>query len=457
MRNIHTFCKASDIKSEYQKKLVTADEAAKFVKSGDTVHLGTFGSIARDYEAAMAKRADELEDVVIITSLWSYTEQYKTFEVDPEGKHFRLHSTHMSKKDRVVNKAGKGWYVPVVYNETVKNYEECVGTKVNIFVMPVAPMDAYGNFNMGITVGEYIALINSADLVILEVNKKMPHTCGTENYINIAHADYIYETEYDLPELPVRDSGEADAKIAESILPLIESGSCLQLGIGAMPNRLGKLIAESDINDLSVHTEMLVDSFVDLYNAGKITGNKNIDKGKMVYTFALGTKKLYDFIENNPVCRIAPVDYVNNPAVIASIDKMVSINSCLQIDLYGQVNSETIGHMHISGTGGQINFVQGAYASKGGKSFLCTASTKTKADGTRESLILPFMPPGSQVTSPRYSTHYLVTEYGIACVKNKSTWEIAESIINIAHPDFREELIKNAEKQGIWRNSSKLL
>lgn len=456
MRDLGYFCKASDIEAVYKKKLVTAAEAAGFAKSGDKIHLGTFGSICRDFEEALAGRADELEDVKIFTSLWSYPEQYKTFEVDPEGKHFRMHSTHMSQKDRVINKAGKSWYVPIVYNETPKNWME--SKEINIFTMMVAPMDANGNFNLGITVGEYIGLVKSADLVIVEVNENMPHSCGVENYINVSEVDYIIEsTNYPLPELPVRGSGETDAKIAEFILPMIESGSCLQLGIGAMPNHLGKLIAQSDLHDFSVHTEMLVDSFVDLYREGKITGNKNIDKGKMVYTFALGTRKLYDFIDNNPVAMIAPVDYVNDPAVIASIDKMVSINSCLQVDLYGQVNSESIGHMHISGTGGQINFVQGAYASKGGKSFLCTASVKEKKDGTKESLILPFMPPGSQVTSPRYATHYVVTEYGIACVKNKSTWEIAESIINIAHPDFREDLIKSAEKQGIWCNSSKLL
>ncbi len=456
MRDRKRFYKAGEIADAYRKKLATADEAAGFVKSGDRVHLGTFGSICRDFEAALARRVNEVEGLVLFTSLWSYPESYKTIEADPEGRHFRLHSTHMSKSDRVVKKAGHAWYVPIIYNEMNKNWKE--NAAVNVAVILTAPMDEYGNFNLGITVGETRGLVESADLVILEVNRNMPHCCGAENYINIAEADYIVESsDYPLAELPSRDAGGADAKIAEHILPMIESGSCLQLGIGAMPNHLGKLIAQSDIDDLSVHTEMLVDSFVDLYEEGKITGNKNLDRGKMVCTFAMGSRRLYDFMENNPLVMMAPVDYVNDVHVISSIDRMISINSCLQVDLYGQVNAEAIGFQHISGTGGQLNFVQGAFGSKGGKSFLCTASTKKKADGTLESLILPHMPPGGIVSCPRYETQYVVTEYGVASLKNKSTWEIAEALVNIAHPDFREELIRAAEKQGIWRNTSKLL
>ena len=201
---------------------------------------------------------------------------------------------------------------------------------------------------------------------------------------------------------------------------------------------------------------MLVDAFVDLYEEGKISGIKNVLPGKMVYTFALGTRRLYDFLDNNQMCLGAPVDFVNNPNVIAQNDKVISINAALQIDIYGQVSSESIGFSHISGQGGQMNFVEGAYHSKEGKSFICTASTKTK-DGVTESLILPFLPPGGIVSCPRYAPQYIVTEYGIAMLKGLNTWERAEALINIAHPDFREDLIKQAEHQGIWKNTSKLL
>jgi acyl-CoA hydrolase len=455
MRNSSKFYKADEIAKVYKKKLLSTDEAAKLVKPGFRIHLGTFGNIARDFEAALAKRKDELSDIVLTTSLWSYDDTYETNKVDPDGEVFRLYSTHMSQKDRRMKTAGHAWYVPIIYNETEINWPQ--HGHIDIAVFMVAPMDRAGNFNLGITVGEMRGIVQCADVVIVEVNENMPSCPGMENYINLSEVDYVIESSnYALAELATREAGGADAKIAENIMPLLEDGSCLQLGIGAMPNHLGKLIAQSDLKDLSVHTEMMVDAFVDLYEEGKITGNKHRDPGKMVYTFALGTKRLYDFLDNNPVCMSAPVDYVNDPHIIAQNDKVISINSCLQIDLYGQVSAESIGFNHISGQGGQMNFVEGAYQSKGGKSFLCTASTKTKGENV-ESLILPFLPPGGIVSCPRYATHYVVTEYGVALLKNKSTWERAEALINIAHPDFREDLIKQAEAQGIWKNSSKLL
>lgn len=455
LRNVKRFYKAADIAAEYKKKLVSADEAAQAVKSGDRVHLSTFGTIARDFEKALARRKDELSDVSITTSLWSYDDTYETNKVDPEGEVFRLYSTHMSQKDRRVKSAGHGWYVPILYSDNNLMWAREGG--INVAATVVTPMDAHGNFNLGITNGELKGVIQAADIVILEINNNMPYCEGVENFINIAEVDYVFQSsDYPIAELPIREAGGADAKIAELILPLIEDGSCLQLGVGAMPNHLGKLLAKSDLTDLSVHTEMLVDAFVDLYEEGKITGNKNLDKGKMVHTFALGSKRLYEFVDHNQICLAAPVDYVNNPHVIAQNDKVISINAALQIDLYGQVSAESIGTNHISGQGGQMNFVEGAYHSKGGKSFLCTASTKEK-NGQLESLILPFLPPGGIVSCPRYAVQYVVTEYGIANLKAKTTWERAEALINIAHPDFREDLIKQAEHQGIWKNTSKLI
>lgn len=456
MRNLTQFCKKSDLAAEYKRKCVTADEAVKVIKSGHKVHVGGFGGVVKDLEAALAKRVDELTDVILCSTLWSHKDaSYETIKADPDGTHFRIHSTHMSKADRVVNKQGHEWFIPILFREGNKNWSE--NGNLDVAFIMVAPMDAQGNFNLSITVAETIGIVENADIIILEVNENLPVCHGLENYINISEADFIVEsTNYPIPELPARDPGEEDRIIADHILNLIDSGSCLQLGIGAMPNHLGKMIANSDLNNLSVHTEMLVDAFVDLYEAGKITGNKSRDKGKMVYTFALGTNRLYEFLHNNPLCMSAPVNYVNNIDVIASIDKLISINSCLQLDLYGQINSESIGHMHISGTGGQLDFVQGAFLSNGGKSFICTPSTKTTKNG-RESLIVPFMPPGAIVSCPRSSAQYLVTEFGCVMLKGKSTWQRAEAIISIAHPDFRDQLIIDAEKQGIWKNSSKLL
>ena len=446
---------ADDLQKEYKNKLRTADEAVKVVKSGDRVHVGGFGGVCRDLEAALAGRVDELTDVTLCSTNYSLPESYKTIEADPDGTHFKIISTHMSKKDRVVNKMGREWFMPILFHQGDKRWAE--HGHLNVAFIMTGPMDKHGNFNLGITVAEQHGIMENADIVIFEQVKDMPSCHGHDNYVNISEADFVIEADYPLPELPIRAAGEADSAIAEYILPLIESGSCLQLGIGAMPNHLGELIAKSDLKGFSVHTEMFVDSFVDLYEAGKITGNKERDHGKMVYTFAQGTKKLYDFLDENPVCMSAPVGYVNNMDVIGSIDKLISINSCLQIDLYGQVNSESIGHLHISGTGGLLDFILGSYLSKGGKSFICTPSTKTLKDGTVESLVVPFMPPGSIVTCPRASIDYIVTEYGIAQLRGLSTWERAEKIIELAHPDFRDELVVSAERQGIWKNSSKLL
>ena len=215
------------------------------------------------------------------------------------------------------------------------------------------------------------------------------------------------------------------------------------------------MLASSDIRNINAHTEMFVDAYVDLFEEGKLTGNKYIDKGKALYTFAGGTQRLYDFIDDNPICCNAPVNYVNNVNIISSIDNFVSVNSCIQVDLYGQVCSESVGHQQISGTGGQLDFVMGSYQSKGGHSFICTPSTRMMPDGTVESLITPMLTSGSIVTTPRMATNYIVTEYGAVDLKGKSTWERAELLIGIAHPDFREDLIKNAEKMGIWKYTSK--
>ena len=236
----------------------------------------------------------------------------------------------------------------------------------------------------------------------------------------------------------------------------IPNGACLQLGIGGMPNAVGMLLCESDLKDMSVHTEMYVEAFVDLSLCGKISGaNKSIDHGRQTYSFAAGSQRVYDFLDDNRMCMAAPVSYVNDIRTIASIDNFMSINNAVDIDLYGQVSSETSGIRHISGAGGQQDFVLGAYLSKGGKSFICLSSTFKKKDGTLASRIRPTLAEGSIVTDTRVNTMYVVTEYGCVNLKGLSSWERAEALISIAHPDFREELIQAAQKQKIWYHSNK--
>ena len=259
-----------------------------------------------------------------------------------------------------------------------------------------------------------------------------------------------------MPQMGSVPATDIDRKVAELIVSEIPNGACLQLGIGGMPNTVGALIADSDLKDLGVHTEMYVDAFVDIANAGKITGRcKTIDRGRQTYAFAAGTQKLYDYLNDNPQCSSVPVDYTNDVRVIAQIDNFISINNAVDIDLYGQVNAESAGIKQISGTGGQLDFVMGAYLSNGGKSFICLSSTFKQKDGTVASRIRPTLSDGSIVTDPRSATQYVVTEYGMINPKGKSSWERAEALISIAHPDFREQLIADAEKMHIWKRSNK--
>lgn len=442
--------------NEYKSKLVSTDEAVKVIKSGDTVHIGAFLGTVYDLEQALARRVDELEDVKTITTIWPYPDYPATVKADPTTNKFKFQTTQFGAVERRMNREGKCWYIPVQFREQLRYFREEID--VDVAMLQVCPMDKHGYFNLGPQVADAPAIINKAKKVIVEVNEKMPAVCGVQTEIHLSQIDFVvHGSNRDLPVLKGKEATEIDKKIAHYIVEKIADGSTLQLGIGGLPNTVGSLIAESDIKDLSAHSEMFVDAFYNLYKAGKITGNKNLDKGKMVWTFAMGSKELYEFIDKNPIHHACPVDYVNGLDTIAQIDKFVSINSCLEVDLFGQVNSESVGLYHIGGNGGQLDFVLGCYLSKGGQSFLCTPSTFTAKDGNVHSQIKPVLPEGSIVTVPRQVTQHIVTEYGIANLKGKSTWQRAEALISIAHPNYRDELVKEAEKMGIWKNSSKII
>jgi acyl-CoA hydrolase len=302
------------------------------------------------------------------------------------------------------------------------------------------------------------SICDVARIVVAEVNTSVPKCLGgIRESIHISDIDYIVEGNNEpLIELPPTPFSETDNKIARLVLQEIEDGACLQLGIGAMPNAIGSMIAQSDLKDLGAHTEMLVDSFVDMYEAGRLNGRrKQIDKRKMVYTFAMGSRRLYDFLDNNPACAMFPVNYTNDPYVIARNNKVVAINNAIEIDLYGQACAESSGTRQISGTGGQFDFIFGSYKSEGGKGLVCLSSTVEGKDGKLESRIKPTITPGGTVTDHRAINFYVVTEYGKAVLKGESTWQRAENLINIAHPLFRDELIKEAEKMKIWVRTNK--
>jgi acyl-CoA hydrolase len=298
-----------------------------------------------------------------------------------------------------------------------------------------------------------------AKTFIVEVNANMPRCLGGgQECIHISQVDMIIEGQnHPILVLPAAPPSEVDTKIAEHILARLYDGNCIQLGIGGVPNAVGTMIAKSDLKDLGVHTEMYVDAYYEMVKAGKITGSKkNLDRFKQVYSFAMGSAELYEYINDNPGLASYNVDYTNNPVVIAQIDNFVSINACVEVDLFGQVCSESVGYRHLSGTGGQLDFVEGAYKSKGGQSFVCMPSTIKKKDGSIDSKIQATLTPGAIVTDPRTAVHMLVTEYGIAYMKGRSTWQRSEALINIAHPDFRDQLIKDAQTMKIWRKSNKI-
>ena len=440
---------------EYKQKLVTADEAVKVVKSGDWVDYGWCNGTPDALDKALARRTDELKDVKLRGGI--LLKPLAVFEREDAGEHFCWNSWHMSGIERKLIARGCSYYSPIRYSELPRYYRD--GNCSDVVMIVCAPMDKHGYFNFGPNASHLAAACEMAKTVIVEVNENMPRCLGGfENSVHINDVDYIVEGENPpIGELGAGGSAtDVDKAVAKLIVDQIPNGACLQLGIGGMPNAVGSMIAESDLKDLGVHTEMYVDAFVDIAKAGKINGSKkSIDRYRQTYGFGCGTKKMYDYLDENPEMMSAPVSYTNDIRSIAALDNFISINNCVDIDLFGQISSESSGTKQISGAGGQLDFVLGAYLSNGGKSFICCSSTFTDKAGEMHSRIRPTLSNGSIVTDTRANTHYVVTEYGMVNVKGMSTWQKAEALISIAHPDFRDELIAEAEKMHIWRRSNK--
>ena len=439
----------------YKEKLLRPEEAVQVIHSGDWVDYGWCTGTPRALDRALAARYEQLTDVKVRGGV--LFERPAILAVPDAAEHFTWNSWHMSGVERKMIADGAAFYSPMRYSELPRFYRENL-RPIKAAMFQVSLMDEEGYFSFGPNASHMSAVCEAAEVVIVEVNARMPRCLGDrEHRIHISKVNYIVEGgNPPMWELPSAPPSAVDQAVANLILPHIPNGACLQLGIGGMPNAVGAMIAQSDLKDLGVHTEMYVDAFVDIAEAGKINGSqKSLDKGRQVYAFGAGTQKLYNYLHENPACMAAPVDYTNDVRVIAQLDNFISINNAVDVDLFGQVNAESAGTKHISGAGGQLDFVLGAYLSKGGKSFICLSSTVTGKNGVVRSRIRPTLAEGSIVTDTRANIQYLVTEYGMVDLKGASTWERAERIISVAHPDFREDLIRAADQMHIWRRSNR--
>ncbi|HEV2365080.1 MAG TPA: acetyl-CoA hydrolase/transferase C-terminal domain-containing protein [Caulobacteraceae bacterium] len=428
-------------------KTISAAEAAALVRPGMCVDYG--GSICQPevFDTALAARAGALRDVRVRTCL--SLKPLAFLEADPAGDSFEHFSWHFGGYDRRKHDEGRCHYIPLNLGEVPDYYRRFL-PPTDIAVVKACPPGPDGRFSFGCTAVWLQALAQTARTVVVEVTRGMPTVAGEGNSVGADEVDYIIQGN-DAPaaELPNPAPSEIDRAVAVRIAAEVEHGACLQIGIGGMPNAVCTLLKEAGVKDLGIHTEMLTDGLVELYKAGCVTGaRKRLDPGKVVFTFALGSRALYEAIDQNHDMLCRSTDYTNLPHMIMQNDKVVSINSTTQIDLQGQAASESDGHRHISGTGGQLQFVRGAYASAGGKSFICLPSTWEKA-GRRKSRIVLDLTPGNIVTTPRSDVMYLVTEYGMACLKGKSVCERARAIVDLAHPDFRDGLERQAREHGL--------
>lgn len=422
----------------YNSRLITAEEAAAKIKSGDRVVLGHACGEPRVIVDEMVKNKDRYENVEIVHMVAMGKGEYTKPEM--QG-HFRHNAIFVGAATRDAVNEGRGDYTPCFFYEVPRLFRQNY-LPVDVALIQLTPPDEHGYCSFGVSVDYTKPAAECAKLVIAEINDQMPRTMG-DSFIHVSEVDYFVEVSYPIVELAPPKITDVERAIGENCASLIEDGSTLQLGIGAIPDAV--LLFLKDKKDLGIHSEMFSDGVVELAEAGVITNKKKkLHPGKMVVTFLMGTKRLYDFVNNNPTVAMYSVDYVNNPFVIAQNPKMVSINSALQVDFMGQVAAESMGLKQFSGTGGQVDFVRGAGSSEGGKSIIAMPSTA--ANGT-VSRIAPLLIEGSAVTTSRNDVHYVVTEYGIAELRGKTLRDRARALINIAHPNFRPQLQEEWEKR----------
>jgi 4-hydroxybutyrate CoA-transferase len=421
----------------YQSRIVTADEAVKHIKSGDRVFLTGNCSVPQMTLAALVKYAPNLQNVEICQALTIGSADY----VDPsmEG-HLRVNTLFISPNVRKAVNEGRADFTPVLLSEFPLLFRKKI-LPVDVALIHISPPDEHGFCSLGIEVGLTKSAAESAKTVIAEVNQQMPRTLG-DSFIHVSKLDWIVPVDYPLPELAMGSEGPSDVieAIAEHIAGLIPDGATMQLGIGAIPDAVLKFLFEK--KDLGIHTELFSDGVIDLVESGVLTNaRKTLHPGKIIAGFIIGTKRLYDWVDDNPLIELHPTEHVNDPFVIAQNDRMVAINSAIEVDLTGQVCADSIGPKLYSGVGGQLDFIYGASRSKEGVPIIALPSTAKNF-----SRIVGMLKQGAGVVTSRNHVHYIVTEYGIADLYGKTIRQRAHALINIAHPDFRDELSYQARE-----------
>lgn len=423
--------------SDYQSKITTAENAVELVRSGDRVWVYQGCGTPMTLLEALTHCAPRLQDVEICHMLTCGTPSY----VRPEYEgHFRHNGLFLGGNVRQAVAEGRADYTPVCLSEIERLFEDVL--PIDVAFVQTSPPDQHGFLSLGIGADCTMTAARRASHVIVEMNERMPRAMG-DTFLHVSSVTAIVPVSRPLQELPPEPPSAVQVRVAENVAALIPDGATLQLGIGGIPNAVLSLLA--DHRDLGIHSEMCPDGVVPLIESGVVNGaRKTLHPGKVVAGFVLGTRTLFDYLDNNPVFEFLPTSYVNDPFVIAQNDNMIAINSAIQVDLSGQVCADSIGTRLYSGFGGQLDFVRGAGRSKGGKPIIALPSTACEGDVSR---IVPTLEAGAGVVTPRADVHYVVTEYGIASLRGKTLRQRAAALIEIAHPRFRDELYEFAVRQ----------
>lgn len=433
---------------KYRNKIKSPEEAAKVVKNGDWVDFGFGNGFPELFDEALAARRDELQDVKIRGGL-VYRPIIHTIDCDPDRKHFQYYSWHLGGYERKMFTAGRLQFVPMLLRLLPEMYRDYL--RVDVAVVPVSKPDEQGYCGLGLANFCWKTIMEKARTVIFEVNENMPCLQGVDgsHRVSLDEADIIMEGQHGpLCTSSYRTPSEADLQIARNVVAEIPNGATLSLGVGTIPFTIAQMLAKSDREDLGCHTGTISDAFLALYKAGKLTNaKKEVKTGLNTWNLASGSQELYDWLQENPqLFYPAELDYVHNPRVIEKISNYISINGGVQLDLMGQENAESVGTRQLSGVGGQLDFLEGAFLSRGGAGYICIESSRVDKKGVRHSNIVPAIAAGSAISGPRALIQNVATEYGVAHLTGLSLKERAQAMIAVAHPDFRAELQEYAAK-----------